>query len=175
MDKKMQKAIEKELVESFRVFYASLNQHLKLEEMTKGVEKYIEEIKDLMSITDDVDLKVKFVCTLPNGKEKHSVYQPIQLFVKNGITMPEDVETFKCVIRAEFIKNETKFTSTDERPFFKSETFVVEENAKSLIAKLYLDTAKTTEKPKFTVVKGERLTELSNNRIRIGETTIKEL
>ena len=174
MNTKLQKELEKELIESFKVFYSSVNQHLKVEDMKQGRERYIEDIKDLMSLTDDADLKVKFVCDLPNGETKHSVYQPIQLFVKNGVTLPEDVETFKCVVRAEFRKNETVFQSTDEHPFFKSETFVVKENAKSVIAKLSKDSAERKE-GKVVMVSSQYLADQTGNRIRIGETLNQEL
>lgn len=175
MNKELQSSIERELIESFTVFYSSLNQHLKnADDVTKGTKKYVQDIKDLMTITDDADLKVKFIYELPNGDLKHSTYQPIQEFIKNGITMPEDVERFRCVIRAEFRKDETKYQSTDEYPFFKSETFVIKENAKSLVSKLYLDAGKEN-KGKAVVVSASDLQTLSNNRIRIAEPVIAEI
>ena len=165
MDKELQKNIEKELIENFRVFYISLNQHKT--ELTEEVGPYLQEIKDLLSISDDVDLKVKFVSVLRDGNEKHSAYQSIQIFNKEGIDLPEEVERFKVEIRAEFNKNNIKYQSTDSHPFFRSSTFVIKENSKSIISKLYID-AVETGKGKAVVVDGRDLQQFSNNRIRLG-------
>lgn len=175
MNKDLQKHIEKELIESFKIFYFSLNQHLPFEEVNEKVKSYIDEIKDLTSITDDVDLKVKFVVTLPNGEDKHSTYQPLQLFVQNGVTLREDIERFQVSIRAEFRKNEIKYQSTDEFPFFKSEIFIIKDNIKSVQTALMKDSVEQKKSKNLVLVDAEDLREFSNNRIRIGEVKNLEI
>ena len=71
-----------------------------------------------MTLCDDADLRVKFVCETGADKTKHTTYQSITQFIKDGIELAEDVERFKVVIKAEFRKNNVKYASADETPFF---------------------------------------------------------
>ena len=174
VNEQMQKHIKRELIESFKVFYSSLYQHKNVEEVEKGYAPHVEDIKELMTLGDDADLRVKFVCITADGTIKHLPYQPIQLFVKDGVDIGEDVERFEVVIKAEYRKRNIKFESSDRTPFFKSETFVVKENSKSVISKLYEDRVEEG-KAKAVVVSKADLQEFSNNRIRFGETNTLEI
>lgn len=174
MNKQLQKDLEKELIESFKVLYSSLYQHKSFEQFKNDVEIYLNEIKHLMSISDDVDLKVKFVCVLPKGVVKHTNYQQIQQFVKNGVELDENVERFSMHVRAEFRKNNVKYQSTDEQPFFKSETFVLKDNVQSQMSKAYVAAAQD-KNSKVVMLDSESLQEFSNNRIRFGAEKKVEL
>ena len=173
MDKKQQEQCRRELIESFKVFYSSLNVHLKAD-FAEKMKPFIDEINECVNFTDDVDILVRFEFVMPNEEVKHTRFQTIQDFVKNGITFPEGVQRFKCEVKSIMRKNEAVYETTPTHPFYKSETFVVKDNAKSVTSKLYLDSHEQG-KGKMVVVDSERLRDMSNNRIRVGEELIAEL
>jgi len=173
VNKEMQKHIKRELIDSFKVFYSSLYQHKTVEEVEEGQQKHIDDIKELMTLGDDADLKVKFVCDTTDKKVKHTEYQYIQDFVKNGVDIDEDVYSFKVVIRAEYRKGNMKFQSADSTPFFKSESFVIKEADKHYAEVCEEAVKKGTSKA--VVVSREYLQEFSNERIRFGKTEVLEV
>ena len=173
VNKEIQKDIKRELLENFRVFYASLYQHKSIKEVEEGQEKYLKDIKELADLGDDADLKVKFVCDTLDRKVKHTQYKNIQEFVKNGVDMDEKVFRFYVVIKAEFRKGDVKYQSADTTPFFKSENFVIKE-ADKRFAKLCEEAIKQG-RSKSVVVSREDLQQFSNERIRFGETNIMEV
>lgn len=171
INKKLQEDLRKELTECFKVFYASLNQHEKFTTVQNGVKKYLEDLDFLMNVSDDVDLKVKFICYMPDGTIKHTPYQPIQKFIKEGVDIPEGVERIEAQVKAVIRKNDHVLESADNHPFFKSEVFVLEENVQSKMSKLYVDSIKRKE-GKGVIVSIQDLQEFSGNRIRFAENAV---
>ena len=174
MNKQLQQDIKSDLQQAFHVFYSSLNQHLKTP-VGDLVKPYIQDIEDCTSFSDDVDLLVKFTYVLPNEEVKHTQYLPIQLFIQNGITLPEDIQRFKCVVKVKIRKNKAVYETTDSNPFYESETFIIKENSKSTTNALMTDSVEQQTSKNLVVVHAEDLREFSNDRIRVGETVSVEL
>ena len=174
INKDVQQHIKRELVDSFKVFYSSLYQHEKVEKNNEEMKAYVEDIEELMSICDDVSLRVKFVCTMPDGTEKHTKYQDIQKFVKEGLDIVENVERVEARIQAVARKRDVEYVSSDEHPFFKSETFVLQENVDSKVTKLLVDSIKRKD-GKGVIVSLQALQEFSGNRIRFDDNKTLEV
>lgn len=174
INKDAQQQLKRELVENFKVFYNSLYQHEKVEKVDLDMKPFIEDINELVSICDDLSLKVKFVCSMPDGTEKHTKYQDIQNFSKDGIDIAEGVERIVAHIKAVAKKRNVEYVSSDDHPFFKSETFVLEENIKSKISKLLVDSIKRKES-KSVVISIQDLQEYSGSRIRFDDNKTLEL
>lgn len=174
VNKETQQNLERELIDSFKVLYSDIYSHEKLEKFEEEVKKYIVDIKELVSICDDVSLKVKLVCTMPDGTEKHTKYQDIQQFTKAGFDLIEDIETIQVCVKGVIKKGEMVMESSDKTPFFKSEVFLLEENIKSKIAKLRMDSI-NQGKSKDQLISRQNLQEWSNNRIRFPENQTLEV
>ena len=174
INKDAQQQLKRELIDGFKVFYNSLYQHEKVDKLDEAIKTYIEDINELISICDDLSLKVKFVCTMPDGTEKHTKYQDIQNFSKDGIDIVEGVERIVAHIKAVAKKRDVEYVSSDDHPFFKSETFVLEENVKSKVSKLLVDSIKRKESKSF-VINIQDLQEFSGNRIRFEDNKTLEL
>lgn len=169
----MDKNIARELIDGFKVFYSSLYQHQSVEKVDKDIKFHLEGIKDLISFSDEVDLKVKFICDVSPEKTKHTAYIPVQEFMKKGIDLDSKTIRFKAVIKVEHTKNGIKYESSDSTPFFKSESFVLKENDKAH-ARL-VEEAVSEGKSKAVVISGQDLQEFSNNKIRFGYTNELEV
>ena len=168
MGKNIKKEIEQDLIDGFKVFYSSLYQHQPAAKIDKDVKFYVEEIKELMKFSDEVDLKVKFICEVSPQKTNSTAYMPIQEFMRNGADLDSKTVRFKAVVKAEHFKNGVKYESSDSQPFFKSEAFVIRENDVRF-AKL-CEEAVAQGKSKAVVLNGQDLQEFSNNKIRFGYT-----
>ena len=168
MGKNIKKEIEQELIDGFKTFYFSLYQHKPVDKLSKEVKFYLEEIKELIKFSDEVDLKVKFICELSPQKTNTTTYIPIQEFMRNGKDLDSKTVRFKAVIKAEHVKNGVKYESSDAAPFFKSEAFVIRENDERF-ARL-CEEAVAQGKSKAVVLNGQDLQEFSNNKIRFGYT-----
>lgn len=164
MNENMQKHITRELIDNFKAFYASLYQHKLCEEIEEDQQKYLDDIMELMAISDDVELKVKFICDTVDTKAINTRYQQIQDFVKNGVDLAENVLRFTVVIRASFRKNGVEYHSADNTPFFKSESFVIREADKRYT--MICEDAIKKGTSKSIIVSKEDLQEFSNERIR---------
>ncbi len=174
INKEIQQHIKRELTESFKVFYSSLYQHENYEKVNNDMKAYIEDISELMEISDDVDLKVKFVCYLNNGDVKHTKYIPIQLFAKNGLDIIAGVERIEAQVKVVVRKNNCVLESTDNNPFFKSEVFVLEENVNNSISKLQRDSIVKKE-GNGVLVSLQDLQDGSGNKIRFDDNKTLEL
>ncbi len=163
---KIDRRREKELNEMFYTLISTVYTEASLEELNVRCKPYKGEFENLLSITDDVDVFVKFVCYLRNGDITHTRYQPIELFVKNGVELDKDVERYEVVAKAQFIKNGVKYQSKDNVPFFKSETFVIAERAKNQISKLMLDSVKEGQTTAIAVEEADLINKTAE-RIRL--------
>ena len=157
--------IKVELQKCFEIFYFSISGHKNAKEYHKDIDDNFQAINDLMEISEDVDLKVKFVYKLVNGEVKHTRYQPIQLYVENGADIVGDVESLYAQVKAVIRKNKHLLESSAEKPFFKSEEFIIKENAKSKEAMAKVEAIKRNES-NGVVVALQQFQEYSGNRIR---------
>ena len=174
MDKKHIEDIKRDLVEGFKILYNDLHTSENWEKVDEETKKKVEDLKELISICDDVSLRVKFVCTMPDGTEKHTQYQEIQNFVKEGFDLKEGVERIQVHVKAVVRKGEMVMESDDKTPFYKSETFLIEENINSQTAKLFLDSIKH-DQGNAKLISRQDLQDFCYNRIRFPENQTLEV
>ena len=175
MDKKDIENIRREIVECFKVLYNDLHTAENWENVNEEIKKKVADLKELISICDDVDLRVKFVCLMHDGTEKHSKYKEIQKFVEEGIDLVEGAEGIQVQVMVRVRKGSFEMQTTEDAPFYVSERFIIEENSKGQYARLMKDTAKTDPSKPIRLISRENIQEWSNNRIRFPENKVLEV
>lgn len=161
LNKDVQFEIKKDLQESFRIFYFWLHHHEKLETLNENINGYFKDIDDLMKMSDDVDLKVKFIYTLTNGEVNHTRYQYLQKFITDGVDIDGDIESIQAQIKAVVRRNKHVLESDRNKPFFLSEKFIIKENDNG--------------KEEGVVVSLQDLQEFSANKIRFSANETLEV
>ena len=160
-NKDVQFEIKKDLQESFKILYFWLSHHKKLETLTENLEGYFKDIDDLMKMSDDVDLKVKFIYTLTNGEVNHTRYQYIQKFITDGVDIDGDIESIQAQVKAVVRRNKHVLESDRSKPFFLSDEFIIKENING--------------KENGVIVSLQDIQEFSGNRIRFAANETLEV
>lgn len=158
----------KENIENFDIFIRSLYSYKtkkgnkQIQENEEMVASFKEGLKSLGSRAHII-AEVTFVVA---GKEEKQTYL-LQELAKDGLQLPEDVESFQITIKGKFLsKVENVKMSSGYEQLFITDKFIIKQNSTKEIKE---------EIGNVIIQNMELYQEMTNNRIRFGEEKIAEV